>query len=258
MRAIKNTGARAAVQKLGLLACALLLAACGKQADKPADATAPQTEATAAAPVAAQRVVDQLMNSETIGMNLAYVEKLAGPAMRSELHRHLFKVDGCELTLRTDDADKVVQAVEVAITPSCKVSLEPVLGSFAGTPPKQLHELTMGQFEQMLGGSYYADCLTMCGNAADPEVQLIAEGPRALQFMEFALSVQLVGDASLAAADKWRDGMSKAESEDYVLDTRFNCEPQRFRELVSPAFAAIQPSRFVFGNSLGFQNGECD
>ena len=52
--------------------------------------------------------------------------------------------------------------------------------------------------------------------------------------------------------------MSKAESEDYVLDTRFNCEPQRFRELVSPAFAAIQPSRFVFGNSLGFQNGECD
>ena len=30
MRAIKNTGTKAAVQKLGLLACALLLAACGK------------------------------------------------------------------------------------------------------------------------------------------------------------------------------------------------------------------------------------
>lgn len=254
MRAIKNTGTKAAVRKLGLLACALLLAACGKQTETPA----PAAEAPAAAPVAAQRVVDQLMNSETIGMNLAYVEKLAGPAVRSEQHRHLFRVDGCELTLNTDDADKVVQAVEVAIAPSCQVSLEPLLGSFAGTPPKPLNELTFGQFEQMLGGSYYADCLTLCGNAADPVVQLIAEGPRALQFMEFALSVPLVDGAALEAADKWRDAMQKAESEDYVLDTRFNCEPQRFKELVSPAFAAIKPARFAFGSGLDFQNGECD
>ncbi|MEX8192979.1 hypothetical protein [Comamonas guangdongensis] len=252
MRAIKTRGA--AARTLGLLACVLLLGACGKQAEAPA--AAPQAQASAAP--AAKRVVDQLLSVETIGMNLAQVKKLAGPAVHSEAHRHLLRTDGCDITLLSDEADKVVQAVEVALAPSCQVSLQPLLGSLAGTPPQLLGELSMGRFEQLLGGAYYADCLSMCGNAADPVVSLIAEGPRALQLMEFAVTVQLVAGPALEAADKWRDAMQKAESEDYVLDTRFNCEPERFKDVVGPAFAAIKPTSFVFGSGLGFQSGECD
>lgn len=262
MRATKTT-AKNSVQKLALLACVLMLSACGKEAVTSAPAAAPQKEVAVVAPapavpaVAPKRVVDQLITAETIGMNLAYVDKIAGPAVRSEAHRHLYRVDGCEVTLRSDDADKVVQAVEVAIAPSCQVSLEPLMGSFAGTPPLQLNALTFGKLEQVLGGGYYADCLASCGNAADPVVTLYVEGPRALQLMEFALEAPLVNGPALEAADQWKQAMEKAESEHYVLDNRFNCEPERFRDVAAAAFAPVKPANFVFGRGLDYQEGDC-
>lgn len=257
MRATKTTtGAdKSALRKLALLACVLMLGACGKEAATPTPAAAaPQTEAAPAA----QRVVEQLVTAETIGMNLADVEKIAGPAVHSDGHRHRYHVDGCEVTLRSDEADKVVQAVEVALAPSCKVSLEPLIGSYAGTPPLQLHELTFGKFEQRLGGRYYADCLASCGNAADPVVSLYVEGPRALQLMEFSLEVPLVSGPALAASKQWEQAMEKAESEHYVVDNRFNCEPERFRDVAASAFAPVKPLHFVFGHGLVYQTGECD
>lgn len=203
-------------------------------------------------------MVDQLFKPDTIGMNLAYVNKLAGPAVRSDFHRHLYRLDGCELTLRSDNADKVVQAVEVAVTPNCQLSLEPLLGGYAGEPPLQLQALNFAQFGDMLSGaSFYADCLSLCGNAADPVVTLHVEGPRALQLMEFAIEVPLVGEAALNASERWKTAMETAESDTYVVDTRFNCEPQRFEQVAQSAFATIQPSVFIFGKELGYTTDDC-
>lgn len=242
-----------------LLACALLLSACGQPTDPPASAP---TAAPAAEPAAttAPRVVEQLFTAEVIGMNLAHINQLAGPAVRSELHRHQYQVDGCALTLRTDDADQTVQAVEVAITPSCQLSLAPLFNSFAGEPPLQLQALNFDNFGKLLGGaSYYADCLSQCGNAADPTVALYMEGPRALHLLEFAIAVPLVNGPALDAAETWRSAMEKAESETYVLDTRFNCEPERFQPVAAPAFAAVHPTVFMFGRGLGYsaEAGDC-
>ncbi|WP_370679307.1 hypothetical protein [Comamonas sp. GB3 AK4-5] len=244
----------------GLLACTLLLTACKQSADTPVSAPAIAAPADSAIPpaAAAARVVDQLFLADTIGMNLAQVDKLVGPAVRSALHRHQYRVDGCELTLRTDEADQTVQAVEVAITPSCQLSLQPLLRDYAGEPATQLQALNFARFAEMLSGaSYYADCLSMCGNAADPVVTLHAEDPRALHLLEFAIEVPLVGDAALSAADHWRKTMETAESETYVLDNRFNCEPQRFAPVVAPAFAPIQPAVFIFGRDLGYGSDDC-
>lgn len=247
----------------GLLACALLLSACSKSTDTSANAQSPTAAATVATHTVlpttpALRVVDQLFLPDAIGMNLAYVDKLAGPAVRSEFHRHQYRVDGCELTLRTDDADKTVQAVEVAVTPSCQLSLQPLLSAYAGEPPTQLQALNFGRFGEMLSGaSYYADCLSMCGNAADPVVTLHAEGPRALHLLEFAIEVPLVGEAALHAAEQWRMAMETTESETYVVDNRFNCEPLRFDTVVAPAFAPIRPTVFIFGRDLGYGRDDC-
>ena len=265
MRATRKT-IQSSLQTLSLLACALMLSACGKDAETPAPATAPQLEAAPAATatpvptVTAKRVVDQLITAETIGMNLADVDKLAGPSVhsvRSADHRHLYRANGCEVTLRTDEADKVVQAVEVAIAPSCKVSLAPLLGGYAGTPPMQLNELTFGKLEGTLGGGYYADCLASCGNAADPVATLYIEGPRALQLMEFVLEVPLVSGPALDAADQWKQAMEKAESENYVVDNRFNCESERFRDVAAKAFSPVKPVNFVFGRGLAYGTDDC-
>ncbi|MDR2300226.1 MAG: hypothetical protein LBE30_17995 [Comamonas sp.] len=242
------------------IAAAALMAGCSdsKNEAPAAAATATPAPAPAAAAPETKRVIDQLFDTETIGMNLAYVEKIAGPAMRSESHRHQFRTDGCEVTLVSDDADKVINSMEVSISPSCNLSLEPVLGSTAGEPATRLGELSFGRFEQMLGGNYYADCLTLCGNAADPVVYLQAEGSRATGFMDFAVQAPMVEDTVLDATSAWRDAMTKAESEDYVLDTRFNCEPQRFKDVIASGLKNAKPTVFSFGRGLKFEQGDCN
>lgn len=191
----------------------------------------------------------QLFTLDVLGMNLAYVEKLAGPAMRSHMHQHTFRAEGCEFTLTTDAYDKAVQDMEVQITPSCNLPLEPLLGSFAG-PAQRLQDLNFGTLQHALGGMFYADCLTLCGNAYDPSVYMHTEGPRALGFVEFQLSAQLVDDATLQAAHHWAQSMQAGDSEDYVIDTRFNCEPQKYNEVASKAFALVRPHRLRFGHDL--------
>lgn len=88
--------------------------------------------------------------------------------MRSEFHRHQFRTDGCDITLVSDEADKVIESVEIDIAPSCNLSLKSVLNVSEGQPDIKLGDLTFGGFEPLLDSRYYADCLTLCGNAADP------------------------------------------------------------------------------------------
>ena len=62
----------------------------------------------------------------------------------------------------------------------------------------------------------------------------------------------------LVASAAWRDAMVKAESEDYVLDTRFNCEPDRFRNVISTGLRNARPTVFSFGRGPTFEQGDCD
>lgn len=248
----------------GAMAAAALLLACS---DSKTDAAAPV--AAPAAPVAqapeaaqpvaeAKRVIDQLFSTETIGMNLAYAQQIAGPAIRSEFHRHLFRTDGCDITLISDEADKVIESVEVDIAPSCSLSLKSVMHVSEGQPDMPLSALTFGSFESLLPSHYYADCLSLCGNAADPVVYLEAKGSRVTGFINYAVQAPMVDGTVLDASFAWRDAMTKAESEDYVLDTRFNCEPERFRSVISAGLQNAKPTVFSFGRGPGFVQGDCD
>ena len=245
------------------MAGAALLLACS---DSKTEATAPSAQAPTVAPAPApaqpaaqaRRVIDQLFSTETIGMNLAYVEKIAGPAMRSEFHRHQFRADGCDITLVSDEADKVIESVEIDIAPSCNLSLKSVLNVSEGQPDIKLGDLTFGGFEPLLDSRYYADCLTLCGNAADPVVYLEAKGSRLTNFINYSVQAPMVDGKVLDATAAWRDAMVKAESEDYVLDTRFNCEPDRFRNVISTGLRNARPTVFSFGRGPTFEQGDCD
>lgn len=243
----------------GAMAAAALLLACSDSKTE-APAAVPAAPVAAPAPVTteAKRVIDQLFSTETIGMNLAYVEKIAGPAMRSEFHRHQFRTDGCDITLISDEADKVIESVEVDIAPSCSLSLKSVLNVSEGQPDMQLNELTFGRFEPLLDGRYYADCLSLCGNAADPVVYLEAKGSRVTNFINYAVQAPMVDGPVLDATFAWRDAMTKAESEEYVVDTRFNCEPDRFRSVIATGLKNVKPTVFSFGRGPGFVQGDCD
>ena len=198
-----------------------------------------------------RELLAQLVSLEAIGLNMAYVEKMAGPPMRSESHQHQFQVQGCSLVLGSDEEDKTIRSVQVAVTPGCDADVSAVLGLQNSLP---LSRLTFGHFDEaMASGQYLADCLKDCGNAYVPNIYLVASGSRAQQFKEVMVSVPLAADAVLKASDQWVNAMALKETQDWInVDQGFNCHPQKYREPAAQALRAIQPAFLSFGNQLEY------
>lgn len=194
------------------------------------------------------KLLDQIMQPETIGMNLAYLEKLAGPAERTYFNGNRFTIDNCNLTVTADPNSKSITAVEIEASPSCQVDLRSVLQL---NTPVPLSRLSFGQFESLLSpASYFADCLMSCGNAYDPNVYLHHEGPRAMNFMEFKIGAPIAEDAAIDAANRWQTAMGARESESWIMDGLFNCEPGRYHTVASQAFRNTRVQTFSFGHRL--------
>lgn len=196
-------------------------------------------------------LLPQLISWDAIGMNLAYVQQRAGPAIRSEDHRHHYMVQGCQLVLRSDQQDKAIRSVQVALSPGCDVDV----GGLMGMPQRQpLNALSFGAFDEAMGsGRYLADCLRDCGNAYVPNVYLVAQGSRALQFRQVMITAELATDPAMEAAGRWADAMVAKESEDWVVsDLGFNCQPQKYRDVPAQALRTVKPELFSFGDELEF------
>lgn len=190
-----------------------------------------------------------LASWDTIGMNLAYVKKLAGPPIRSQDHQHEFVVQGCRLVLTSDNEDQLVRSVQVAVASECDLDAGALLGLGKRLP---LSTLTFGAFDDAMGsGQYLADCLRDCGNAYVPHVYLSVMGSRALQFKDVMLSASIASDDVMLASRKWADVMVDRESEDWVVrDWAFNCQPAKYRDVAAIAFRNIKPQYISFGDEL--------
>ena len=243
-----------------LLVSASLLSACSDDArNRIATLIAPKPKATITVEAAPEISTDsmselltQLTSLNAIGLNLAYVEKVAGPPMRSEEHQHQFKVQGCSLKLTTDEQDKAIRAVEIAVTTGCNVDVHELLDQ---QEPQSLSSLTFGTFDQAGVGQYLAECLTDCGNAYTPSIYLKLEGSRAMQFTEVMVSVPLDEGPVLQAKDQWVQAMVTKEGEDWVAQSSFNCDPQKYRDVAAQAMKTIRPSSISFGH--GMQYPQC-
>lgn len=193
----------------------------------------------------------QLISWDAIGMNLAYVQERAGAAIRSEDHRHHYMVQGCQLVLASDQLDKAIRSVQVALSPGCDVDV----GGLLGVPQRQpLNTLTFGAFDDAMGsGQYLADCLRDCGNAYVPSVYLVAQGRRASQFRQVMLTAELATDPIIEAAGQWADALVVKEAEDWVArDLGFNCQPQKYRHVAAQVLRTVKPEFFSFGDELEF------
>ena len=200
---------------------------------------------------AAPDLLTQLISWNAVGMNLAYVQERAGPAIRSEDNRHHYMVQGCRLVLASDQQDKAIRSVQVALSLGCDVDVGGVLGM---SQPQPLKALTFGAFDEAVGaGQYLADCLRDCGNAYVPSVYLIAQGSRALQFRQVMLTTELAKDPAIEVAGQWADAMVAKESEDWVVrDLGFNCQPLKYRDVAAQALRTVKPEFFSFGDELEF------
>ncbi|MEW7857409.1 hypothetical protein AB2M95_15985 [Pseudomonas chlororaphis] len=190
--------------------------------------------------------VAEVFNGDMLGTNQRYFESVAGIPRESNGDEHIFKVQGCDITATVEGGK--VGKLRIELTPKCQADLTQFVGTYAPTPG---NPLTIGAFIASSGGglSYSASCLSMCGNAADPSVYAHWKGPHAVDFREVLLEVVLVSDAALNAANQWESQMRKAESEDYVMETRFNCD-QKYDAIAQKAFEKVQVSAVTIGTEL--------
>lgn len=194
----------------------------------------------------AQATVAQVFNGEMLGANLRYFESIAGIARTSSGDVHSYRVQGCEITANA--AGGTVNELRLQLSPSCKADLSTFVGDFAPPAGKPLtfgalNESTASQLE------FYADCLYLCGNAYDPSVYALWQGPRAINFTEVLLEAVLIDDDAIGAANRWSEIMVNAKGQDFVTDTRFNCE-RDFDVAANREFKTVKVTAVTIGTEL--------
>jgi len=194
-------------------AAATLAAACQPQGEEGDVAQAP------APPAAARETTEppfDLLRAE--GAQVAWIEAQVGPARTVVAGEREYDIGGC--TVRMNAEDGVVVGYAVPMSPACSSLAMPVLAHY-GLP--ETVELTFGQFAQARTDPVFrADCLHLCGNAADPWVYLESAGPRVTPGIRAA--APMVDAALIDASFDLRDRMRAARGDDYVINARFNCD----------------------------------
>ncbi|WP_292033017.1 MULTISPECIES: hypothetical protein [unclassified Brevundimonas] len=208
------------VAVLGLLAG---LAACG-QGDKAvgnADAASVEPTPASASDVAPASSADRAVSiSRMMGVQVAYLESKLGPARTIQDKERTYEIGGCTVRVQAEGGEVV--GYVVPMTEACSAQ---ALAALKDYDLPQKITLTMGEFAAARGNAdFKADCLTLCGNAADPWVYLESAGPRVSPGIR--ASAVMVSDATIDASFRIRDAIKAAKGEDYVIDTGFNCSSE--------------------------------
>ncbi|HRO18838.1 MULTISPECIES: hypothetical protein [Alcaligenes] len=190
--------------------------------------------------------VKDVFNGDLLGTNQRYFESVAGIPRESLGDEHNFRIQGCNITATIGGGK--VSALRMELTDKCEADLSTFIGTYA--PPVN-RILTADIFIGSYGGplNYSADCLSMCGNSYDPSVYASWQGPRAAGFMEVILEVELADDNAINASNIWEEHMTAAMGEDYVINTRFNCD-RRFDPVANQAFKDIKITAITVGHGL--------
>ena len=189
----------------------------------------------------------EIFSLDTIGTQVAYFEKLYGPAKKVFGEERLYPIDGCNVYVHGVTS---IQALSLEITDQCNFDLAPFVMS---DKPVPANNLTFGRLDQETGqmGSFFADCLMMCGNAYDPSIYLIWEGPRANGFTNVQVTAPIVDNNIFVASRIWQDAMVVEQGEDWVVDTKFNCDhrydPVARRALANISVTTVKVGFFTLG-----------
>lgn len=112
-------------------------------------------------------------SGDVIGINPAFLEKRLGVPRRKNDAEAEFVIGGCSISYSLQGNE--VTGFSVDVGPRC----HPTIQGRLVTP-----QTTLGQLRAKEDwGSYVASCLTGCGNAADPTIDLFYPGSRATQFV---------------------------------------------------------------------------
>lgn len=238
---------------------AITLAACQQQAPatvtEPAAAPAVQSDATPA-PASAPTVeaaaegqgISRIVAIESIGATKEFLERTLGQSTYETPQEARYTASGCDVSVSFGE-DKAVSQISIALKPGCRFDASKLANLDA--PLVIDGPLTFAQFEKLFGQAHYTSpCLTLCGNAYDPYVDAVVGGVRANGMIDVSAHAIFVEDPVLEAVGQWRDKLQTTKGEDYVMNTKFNCERDQ-DAIPSAAFANVQVEAFQFGREIG-------
>jgi hypothetical protein len=131
------------------------------------------------------------VSPEAIGANPGYLEQRLGVPKVKTKYQLVFEVSGCRVDYGVEG--NAVSSIDADVTASC----QPTVQGMKITP-----STTYGQIHRKEpSGTYIASCLSGCGNAADPTVDLSYPGSRSNQFLGIHYSAGY--DQVSSALERW-------------------------------------------------------
>lgn len=210
-------------------------------------ATATPSAETIGAGQATPTGLARIFQRSMLGAQIAYLERLTGPARNVDGTTRTYVVNGCEIIVTVEKG--AVRSLGLpSLSPKCTVSLADF--GFDGPLPNQA---TFGMFDELgFKTRYTADCLRSCGNAYDPSVYATVSTPHANGFLTFRVGAVQSSDQALDAADEWERAMEAAEGEDWLIEARFNCT-DRYDKVAARALRNVRVTSVEVGS---FDEGE--
>lgn len=243
------------MRAIWLLALApIVLGACNRHvatnAEAPANATAAATNA-APTPAAPSPKLAQIFTPDVIGSNVAFLETITGPAFRTDGPQLTYKVGGC--TVIVGATNRKIDNIGIdGYGPACSF---PIAQYFAGGYDHPVPQLpTFGDISKGFGGAFAADCVKLCGNAADPVVSLNYQGSHADNYNNLYAAISITDDATINAYQAWANQLSARYSDDVLEQGTTAINGDTAQDVVVQAFASLRPTVIRVGSNLPGQN----
>lgn len=150
---------------------------------------------TSSASAQTARLAD-ILRPQTLGAQIAWLEKQIGPAKTIYGKDRVYTVGHCTLDVHLHPDNSIAHLGLQKLSPSCTFNTDAI--GLKGPA----HLLRFKDLTEHMAWTVDAVCLFSCGNAADPVYALQGEGPRLSQFLEYRAEI------SSAAAGKSGDAFS--------------------------------------------------
>lgn len=188
--------------------------------------------------VANGKKISDVFSYDMIGNDISYLENLIGPARKTDetFKTKTYIVDSCELQVGYDGLNITTLSVETG--GKCNFILKDVISFQENVPTNKLVFGLSGPV------TYYSDCLTSCGNAYDPAIHELYTGSRAENWREILIS------SINASSGQWRDKMMSEQGEEWVMENRFNCDPQKYNDIAVKSMKGQRAERIMIGYGL--------
>lgn len=190
----------------------------------------------------------EVFDPEMINADLPYFEQVTGPARNTYGDTKYYKVGDCVVQVKL--AEGTIRSLSMQLSPKCTFDVNRFLPSHAGKFPPS-HALTFGAFDTLTSGTgeFYANCLSLCGNAFLPVIYEYWQGARSDNQLEIMLEAGEFSNHALGAKDTWEAALGRVRDEKWVIDATLICS-RKYDESVRRAFRDVTIGVITIGYDI--------